>query len=119
MKKCFLLFLFSAATLVNANPLRVTNVLPLDVSIIDPTVYNPLPRTPILVPTVSIDGYTLYFDTPCDGCTLRVVSGDEVVEYTTVIPAGATSLTLPSTLSGNYELQIIRGNFCFYGDISL
>ena len=76
-------------------------------------------RTPVLIPEVSIEDCTLYFTTPCDGCTLRLVDEDGQVVYTTVIPDNADELDLPSYLSGDYELQIIRGNFCFYGDISL
>jgi hypothetical protein len=77
------------------------------------------PRSPVLIPEVSIEDYTLYFDTPCDGCILRVVNELGVAEYTTVIPVGADELVLPSYLSGEYELQIIRDNLCFYGDITL
>ena len=76
-------------------------------------------RGPILIPEVSIGDYTLYLDTPCDGCILRVVNELGVVEYTTVIPVGADELVLPSYLFGEYELQIIRDNWCFYGDITL
>ena len=73
----------------------------------------------MLIPEVSIEDYTLYFDTPCDGCVLRVVNELGVAEYTTVIPVDADELVLPSYLSGDYELQIIRDNWCFYGDITL
>lgn len=77
------------------------------------------PRSPILVPEVDIDGYTLTFYTPCDGCVLRLVDENDVVVYSTVIPTGATSLVLPSYLSGNYEIQIVQGNYYFYGNIYL
>ena len=76
-------------------------------------------RTPIPIPEVSIDGYTLLFSTPCDGCLLRIVNEDGGVEYSTIIPMGATTLVLPSYLSGDYELQIISGSYIFYGDITL
>ena len=62
---------------------------------------------------------TLYFDTPCDGCTLNIVDSNNVVVYTIVIPTGTTSLVLPATLFGEYELQIICGNYLFYGKIDL
>lgn len=92
----------------------------LQVRIDDPSDDQPAgPRTPILIPEVGIEDYTLYFDTPCDGCILRVVNEVGVVEFTTVIPNDADELVLPSFLSGDYELQIIQGNYCFYGDISL
>ena len=89
------------------------------------TIYDPtkpiggFPKTPIQEPSVSIDNHTLYFETPCDGCTLNIVDENDVVVYTTVIPMGTTSLVLPATLSGEYELQIISGNYLFYGTIDL
>ncbi len=43
---------------------------------------------------------------------------DNVV-YSTVIATGTTSLVIPSTLSGEYEIQIIQGNISFYGYIEL
>ena len=73
----------------------------------------------VLVPSVSIDGYSLIFNTPCDGCALRLLDEDGYVVYTTVIPNGSTNLVLPSYLSGEYEIQIIQGNLCFYGYITL
>ena len=76
-------------------------------------------RGPVLIPDVSIEDHTVYFDTPCDGCTLRIVNEDGDVEYTTVIADGTDELELPSYLEGEYELQIVRGNFCFYGIIEL
>ncbi len=76
-------------------------------------------KSPVLVPEVSIEDYTLYFNTPCDGYVLRLVDEFDSVVYSTVIPVGATSLVLPSYLSGTYELQIVAGIYCFYGDITL
>ena len=94
--------------------------LELSASIIDPTEeHDDNPKSPILIPSVSLDDHTLYFATPCDGCTLNIVDGNGVVVYTTVIPTGTTSLVLPATLTGEYELQIIRGNYLFYGTIDL
>lgn len=76
-------------------------------------------RGPVLIPCISIDNSTLYFTTPCDGCTLRLLDENGVVVYSTVIPTGTISLILPSSLLGEYEIQIIQGNICFYGYIQL
>lgn len=76
-------------------------------------------KGPVLIPDVSLDGYSLIFNTPCDGCTLRLLDENDIVVYSTVIPTGTTSLVLPSYLSGEYEIQIIRGNIYFYGYIIL
>lgn len=78
-----------------------------------------LQRSPILVPEISLDGNSIIFDTPCDGCTLRLVDANDNVVYSTVIPTGTTSLVLPSSLSGEYKIEIIQGNLCFYGYINL
>ena len=88
--------------------------------IVDPTGgYEPYEKGPVLVPSVSIEDYTLYFITPCYGCTLRVLDEDDVVVYSTVIPTGTTSLALPSYLSGEFEIQIIQCNIYFWGYIDL
>ena len=76
---------------------------------------NDYPRTPILIPHVSINGYTLKFYTPCDGCTLRLIDESGSVVYATVIPVGTNTLILPSYLSGEYKIEIIQGIYCFWG----
>ena len=99
---------------------RNTEPILLQITDIDPTADLGGPhKAPVQVPSVSLDDHTLYFFTPCDGCTLNLVDENDVVVYTIVIPAGTTSLLLPATLSGNFELQIIRGNYCFWGEITL
>lgn len=75
------------------------------------------PKSPILVPEVNIDEYTLTFDDSCLGCELRLVDENDNVVYTTVITSN--TLVLPTYLSGEYELQIISGIYCFYGYIEL
>jgi len=77
------------------------------------------PKSPVIAPTVYIDGYALTFDTPCDGCTLQLVDEDNDVVYSIVIPVGTTTLYLPSYLEGTFELQIIDGDWLFYGEIEL
>lgn len=92
----------------------------LEVGIFDPTgSHEPYEKGPVLVPSVSIEDYTLYFITPCDGCTLRLLDENDVVVYSTVIPTGTTSLVLPSYLSGEYEIQIVQGFYYFWGYIYL
>ena len=98
---------------------QTTDPISLQVGFIDPTKELGTHKSPIMPPTVYIDCYILYFDTPCDGCTLNIVDENDVVIYTTVIPTGATSLVLPATLSGVYELQIVRGNLLFHATITL
>ena len=119
MKKLFI-FLTMAALLpfssvcVNASPISVQ----LQVRYDDPNDdQDPDPKTPVLVPEVNIDDYTLTFDDSCLGCELRLVDENDNVVYTTVITSN--TLVLPSYLSGEYELQIFSGIYCFYGYIEL
>ena len=110
-----------AFSFIVSAPLYATpTIIPLQVGFDDPFTEQGEPhRGPILVPEVSIDSYTLLFMTPCDGCLLSIVNEDDEVVYSTIIPFGADTLVLPSSLSGSYELQIIRGNYVFYGGITL
>jgi hypothetical protein len=92
----------------------------LQVGYFDPNEDKPEdPRSPILIPQIEIENNVLYFNTPIDGDTLQLLDDNGVVVYTTVIPNGSTNLVLPSYLSGEYEIQIIQGNLCFYGYIIL
>lgn len=120
MKKIFIIIAvacmaFSAPTYAD-NPESID----LEVGIYDPTGnWGDPHKGPVNVPEVSLDDHTLYFFTPCDGYTLNLVDENDVVVYTIVIPTGTTSWVLPATLSGEYELQLIRGNYCFWGMITL
>ncbi len=120
-KKLLAIIITICMTLVPSSVLsQVLLPIELQLSEINPTPYpGGIPKSPITVPSLSIYDHTLYFDTPCDGCTLNIVDENDVVVYTLVIPTGTTSLVLPSTLSGDYTIQIIRGNYLFYGTINL
>jgi hypothetical protein len=118
-KKRFLLslamaFLPFANVCVNA----FAGEVPLQVRIEDPNNDKPAdPKTPILIPEVSIEDYTLTFDASCLGCELRLLDENGVLVYSTTITSN--TLVLPAYLSGDYELQIISGIYCFYGYINL
>ena len=121
-KKRFLIISCLAAVLsfTSVNVYADPEGVDLQVGYIDPNNGDDgQPKTPILIPEVSLDDHTLFFDTPCDGCTLRLVDANNNVVYSTIIPTGTTSLVLPSYLSGEYKLQIIQGNIYFWGYIIL
>ena len=80
---------------------------------------KPIKRSPVKAPTLSLDDHTLYFITSCDGCTLQLLNEAGDVEYSIVIPENTSTITLPSSFSGEYELQIVRGQYCFFGLIEL
>ena len=94
--------------------------VPLHVRMVDPIKpTKPIKRAPVKAPSLSISDHTLYFNTSCDGCTLQLINEDGEIEYGIIIPENTSTITLPFYLAGEYELQIIRGNYCFCGYIEL
>ena len=121
MKRILLLLcILVVSSMSNANGQSGWSSLELQVKREDPSEGSkPYGRSPIAIPTIYINGNVLQFDTPCDGCTLQLVNEEGEVEYSVVIPDGTETLTLSSDLSGEYELRIIRGQFCFWGYVDL
>ena len=123
MKKLFVSLLLCMASVVafsqNVIPM-VGSPLNFAVLIVDPTVPVPLPKSPVQSPTVSIDGHTLYlYDIGYDLALCLVDENDDVV-YTVFVPAGTTSVVLPSTFTGSFELQLFPGGlYYFVSDITL
>lgn len=79
----------------------------------------PLPKSPIQIPLVYLDGNVLTFDEALEGTTVQLLDEDENVIFSDSIDVNQTSLVLPSTLSGTYELQIVYGSIIFYCYIEL
>lgn len=117
MKKVFLsLVLLLLASFSQAKLEPMWNQIFLQVKIVDPTVHDePIGRSPVHIPSLSLEEYNLLFHTSCDGCTLRILNEDGDIEYSILIPENTTSMTLPSYLHGECKIQLIRGQFCFYG----
>ena len=87
-------------------------IVPLQTNYEDPLEGEENPnRTPVLFPTVSIDGNVLLFASACY-CALEVVR-DGVVVWSTDVD-GDTNVILPSWLSGEYVLQLIPENCNYY-----
>ena len=80
---------------------------------------NSDPKSPVLMPTIVQDGYTLYIISGCSGATLILRDEYETEVYSTPITDETDEITLPSTLSGTYEIRIIRGSITFGGEIEL
>lgn len=79
-----------------------------------------LPKGDSTTPSMSLADHTLFiYGRNCDDTTLRLIDGSDNVAFTQYIPTGTTQVVLPSTLSGTYELQIIRGQYLFYTEIEL
>ena len=69
-----------------------------------------------LIPEVTLQGNTLHFITPCNGCTFRLVQ-DNNISYEVEIIGGI--LSIPTAFTGLYELQIVSGEYIFYTDVTL
>jgi len=80
---------------------------------------NDQPRSPIEVPLVYIEDYTLSFEFYHPDYTLIIKDEDGTVVYTTTVFSTDIEVILPSTLSGDYEVNLVMGNWLFTGWISL
>ena len=115
-----LLFIVVGGVNVYAGENNLSQVIDLSVKGIDPTYGNgEFPRTPVQVPYITLDGHTLYTGNIWFDAILEIVDGDGEVVYTTFVFQGTPTITLPNDLTGDYELRLSWGNWCFYGGITL
>lgn len=77
------------------------------------------PRGPIEAPTVYIEDYSLSFEANHPDYVLYIKDEDGDVVYTTTVYSFMTLVPLPYTLSGDYEIELVYGNWLFTGNISL
>ena len=118
MKK-LLLFLFGA--FIFSTSLSAQVLVPLTVCIEDDEQPggNDFPKTPITAPKVYIDDYTLLFEANHPEYVLYIKDEDDNVVYSTVVYSAQTQVVLPSTLSGNYQIELVMGYRLFKGWINL
>lgn len=115
-----IILMMSVMSFANGEPDFIGEQLELEVGYIkDLPIGSSRPRTPETIPTIYFNGSTLFFATPCDGCTLQIVDEAENICYELVIPMGTNELVLPNNLSGEYELRIIQGNTCYSGLVTV
>lgn len=88
---------------------------------IDEPLNGGFPHAPIQPPSVYLDGHTLTVPGSHPDYEVRIVDVDDEdnVVYETQILSSTSSIVLPSTLSGDYQIQLISGNWMFYGLITL
>lgn len=81
----------------------------------------PFPKNPVTIPEVYLDDHTLYIDNIGDDATIELTDENETVVYSVFVTNGTTTMVLPSTLTGIYELSIIpeTGDYYFSGEIEL
>lgn len=118
MKK-FLLMIVSAFMLSTSS--WAWTLVPLSVHIDDDEkpIGHSTPKTPIEVPKVYIEDYTLTFGINHPEYTLILKDENDNVVYTTTVFTTQTDVILPSTLSGDYQIELIMGDWLFVGEISL
>ena len=118
MKK-LLLFLFSAFFLSTSLSAQVLVPLTVCIEENEQPIGDGNPKTPVIVPKGYIDDYTLLFETNHPEYVLYIKDENDNVVYSTVISSIQTQVVLPSTLSGNYEIKLVMGNWLFTGWIYL
>ncbi len=83
------------------------------------TIGNNPPKGPIQPPYVTLDDHTLYIWSQHGGYTLTLLDDNDTVVYQTYVNAGTQMVSLPTTLSGIYTLQLSDDTFLFTGMIDL
>ena len=76
-------------------------------------------KSPKAPPTVYQEDNTLTFVADHPEYVLYIKDEDEEVVYSTVVTSAETEVTLPSYLSGTYEIELVMGNWLFTGWIDL
>lgn len=75
-------------------------------------------RSPIFIPSVFLDGYSLLFERCCIGSEIEICQDDEVV-YSTSITDENCVVLLPENLSGFFEFRLYWGSHVFVGEFEL
>ena len=119
MKK---LLLFALSALFMSTNLMAWELVPLKVNFGDDDekpISTGHPKSPIQAPTVYIEDYTLLFAVDHPEYVLNIKDEDDNVVYTTVVYSSLAQVILPSTLSGDYQIELVMGNWLFTGWINL
>ena len=77
------------------------------------------PKSPDETPTVYIEDHTLFFEANHLEYVLNIKDEDGDVVYTTVVYSTQTQVVLPSTLSGDYVIELAVNNLLYTGWINL
>ena len=67
---------------------------------------------------ITQDDNVLTLPALADDYTLVLLDEDGDVAYTTFVPAGTTTVVLPSTLSGDFELRLVADTYYYRGYIN-
>jgi len=118
MKRKIILFVAAlfAASAMNADPSGI--IVPLTKVVKTTPNDGGLQRSPILVPVLYIDGYTLTAGDNTLGSTIRLLDANDNVVFSTYVSIEG-DIELPATLSGTYTIEVVFDNVTFVGEIEL
>ena len=121
MKKIYLLLvaLLMSCTIANAQDVMSQQIHFTCEGFHDGSVGHSGPKSPIAPPTVYLEDNTLSFVADHPEYVLYIKDEDEEVVYSTVVTSAETQVTLPTYLTGSYKIELVMGNWCFWGYITL
>ena len=76
-------------------------------------------KTSMCPPLVYLEDYTLSFEVGHPEYVLNIKDENDNVVYTTTVYSTQTQVVLPSTLSGDYQIELVMGYWLFTGWINL
>ena len=108
-------------TTMSAQHAPVTQYVQLQVHYFDPegTTLGERPRGPEDPLTIGLEDHTLYMSNVDFDVTLQLKDANDNVVYTTFVAANTSTVVLPSTLTGEYKIELIDDERCFWGYIAL
>lgn len=115
-KKLFLIVALLCAVAMNANSQNGTPV-PMNPFPIQPG-NGGNPRSPIFLPVLYLDGYTLTASDNTVGSTIQLLDEDDNVVFSTYVYVEG-DIALPTTLEGTFTIMVFRDDETFVGEIEL
>lgn len=118
---CVTIFMGHAQSTTPSTPSNPTK-LEFEVKIYTPVATKPRPKAPAKLrtpPEATLDGNILTFLDSHDKYTLYIIGEDGEEVYEAPVPENISTITLPSDLSGEFELQLVSGVWCFFDYIEL
>lgn len=76
-------------------------------------------RGPVDPLTIGLEDHTLYMSNVDFDCELQILDENDNVVYSTFVVANTTTVVLPSTLSGDYQILLIDEDRYFSGWINM
>lgn len=82
--------------------------------------FDKKPQSPIRKPVISQENNILQLSQGCEYYLFELIGdNDENIIYSEFITPNTDIITLPESLSGEYEIRLTRNNICFFGYINL